>query len=77
MGSGTAGWQSDDDIPVEGSYFYASKHWRNGQVARSAATEVGVKKPPEGGEMAKMVLEVGLEPTKAEAERFTVSCHCH
>ena len=25
----------------------------------------------------KMVLEVGLEPTKAEAERFTVSCHCH
>ena len=24
-----------------------------------------------------MVLEVGLEPTKAEAERFTVSCHCH
>ena len=25
----------------------------------------------------KMVLEVGLEPTKAEAGRFTVSCHCH
>ena len=25
----------------------------------------------------EMVLEVGLEPTKAEAERFTVSCHCH
>ncbi len=24
-----------------------------------------------------LVLEVGLEPTKAEAERFTVSCHCH
>ncbi len=24
-----------------------------------------------------MVLEVGLEPTKAEAGRFTVSCHCH
>ena len=27
--------------------------------------------------MQNMVLEVGLEPTKAEAERFTVSCHCH
>ena len=25
----------------------------------------------------EVVLEVGLEPTKAEAERFTVSCHCH
>ncbi len=25
----------------------------------------------------KMVLEVGLEPTKPEGERFTVSCHCH
>ena len=24
-----------------------------------------------------MVLEVGLEPTKPEGERFTVSCHCH
>ena len=28
-------------------------------------------------EHACVVLEVGLEPTKAEAERFTVSCHCH
>ena len=24
-----------------------------------------------------LVPEVGLEPTKAYAERFTVSCHCH
>ena len=24
-----------------------------------------------------VVLEVGLEPTKPEGERFTVSCHCH
>ena len=24
-----------------------------------------------------LVLEVGLEPTKPEGERFTVSCHCH
>ena len=24
-----------------------------------------------------LVPEVGLEPTKACAERFTVSCHCH
>ena len=28
-------------------------------------------------ETKKMVLEVGLEPTKPEGERFTVSCHCH
>ncbi len=28
-------------------------------------------------QVISMVLEVGLEPTKAEAERFTVSCHCH
>ena len=25
----------------------------------------------------ELVLEVGLEPTKAEAGRFTVSCDCH
>ena len=25
----------------------------------------------------ELVLEVGLEPTKPEGERFTVSCHCH
>ena len=27
--------------------------------------------------LKEVVLEVGLEPTKPEGERFTVSCHCH
>ena len=47
--------------------------------------EEKVKSFPEGLKLlgvehfcaTKMVLEVGLEPTKPEGERFTVSCHCH
>ncbi len=59
-------------VPIAGKYPELKEQFG---LARTDSEQI--KKRPQRGLNFTMVLEVGLEPTKPEGERFTVSCHCH
>ena len=49
----------------------------SGKFNSARTTSQQTKNSLEQAIFISMVLEVGLEPTEAEAGRFTVSCDCH